>query len=140
MTLAFSHTLSRPARSAHFSAPVKLGIRPRAPGNRATRRACISDQTASLISSFDIRYLHFRPHWVSDMNPWTLLYLLRESPHQKVSHFKIPEIPPSEDGGSFNSTLERVLGQLRNPTGGSRWIVQFQPIPTTRTTFRALTR
>src|SRR5215471_2778303 len=79
MTFALSHTLSRPASSAHFSAPVKFGIRPRAPGNRATPRSCISDQTSSLISSLDIH---------------------RRQQETSVRNF-VPEIPPASAGGSF---------------------------------------
>src|SRR5215471_4436125 len=85
MTFALSHTLSRPASSAHFSAPVKFGILPRAPGNRDTPRSCISDQTSSLISSLDIH---------------------RRQQETSVRNF-VPEIPPAEADGSFNSGLGR---------------------------------
>src|SRR5262249_26164814 len=39
-----------------------------------------------------------------------------------------PNIPPAATGGSFNSSLKRLNPTpLKNPTGGNRWIVQFQP-------------
>ncbi|MBK6798096.1 MAG: hypothetical protein IPG76_15320 [Acidobacteria bacterium] len=36
-------------------------------------------------------------------------------------------IPPAEAGGSFNSCLPLLAETFANTTGGSRWIVQFQP-------------
>jgi hypothetical protein len=42
-------------------------------------------------------------------------------------------IPPSEDGGYFNSSLVRAppVHHLRNPAVGRRWIFQFQPSTST---------
>jgi len=37
------------------------------------------------------------------------------------------KIPPAAAGGSFNPNPPRTLKILRNPTGGSRWIIQSQP-------------
>ena len=50
MKRAAFQTLSSETSAAHFSAPVKFGIRPRAPGKRATCSDGSSVQTASLIS------------------------------------------------------------------------------------------
>jgi len=42
--------------------------------------------------------------------------------------FWLSKIPPAAAGGKFNLKLPRTRKILRNPTGGSRWIFQSQPL------------
>jgi hypothetical protein len=50
--LAACHTAVARSRSAAASAPAKLGMRPAAPGNRATLAAVISDHTSCRRAAF----------------------------------------------------------------------------------------
>jgi hypothetical protein len=53
MVSAFCQAECRPSRSAAPLAPAKLGMRPSAPGNRATPSRSIARHTSRLTSSFE---------------------------------------------------------------------------------------
>src|SRR5262249_38420100 len=54
------------------------------------------------------------------------------SPAKASTQVMFIKIPPAAAGGLFSPNLPRTRKILRNPTGGSRWIVQSQPTEDTK--------
>src|SRR5688572_5738553 len=102
MTCAACQTSSSTTCAAHCSAPVKFGMRPRAPGKRATVFDCSSLQTASLISCL-----------VTDNN-----YLMGEDRSRKAS---------SEENSSFTLEIRAKAATLQKRKGGAALTLQATP-------------